>query len=1228
MTKYRDLVTIPEPLETVKQVRASSSPEVAGRDVSTFVISDRMARQLIDVVLPNLSLDGAPDPKGILTVGAYGTGKSHLLSVLGAICEFPDLLGQVNNDEIQAAAKGIAGRYLVVRFDIGMSAMSLRDIVCTELEKGLAPRGVKFKFEPADKVTNNKDGIEALMAEVDKAHPGKGVLFVLDEMLEYLRTRKDGELVLDLAFLREIGEVSRDTRFRFIGGLQESLFDSSRFSGVADAIKRVRARFEQLRIAREDVAYVVKERLLHKSAAQKKQIRELLQPYSPLFGGMAERMDEFVDLYPVHPSYLQTFEQLTLVEKREILRTIEREIRGMADVDVPTDGPGLLCIDSYRARLAADPVNRTDPSVQEVLDRSGEVRDKLISSMTDRQYVDTAVRVVDALAVHRLTTANIRTPVGMSIEDLRDQLCLIPPGLPKQDATFLRTTIDAIMRKALIAVSGQYIGRNEDNGQLYIDVDRAVDHDQLIAQRAESLDDKELDAAYYTAMEELLGVRDDPFVSGFKIWQYDLTWQVKNVDRMGYLFMGAPNERSTAQPPRDFYVYFLQPFDPPKFIDEERADEVFIRLAKRDEAFTAALKRYAGALEMARSSSDQRPIYRAKTEDARKEMVAWLRANMGSSISVTHRGVQKTLAEWLSEFGGARDSVKSQLDTVAAGLLIDHFDARYPGYPTFGQEITRSNQQDAVRSCLQHLADGNKATSASRKLLQSLELLDGGGNVVPTGRFAQALLDALAKAGGKVVNRGDLLAARNGEATKGVQPVLGWAPWHLEPAWLAVVAGALAHLGLAELAYTDGKVDALTIDRLHKKAAEELVAFTHLAPPPTLPINSLKATARLLGIPEGVIPATGATEAVVTQFATAAAALLNRILDVDSLLTQGLDLWGQDVIDMKDERAKRMASLRSIAEDVRARNAVGKLNKLDLAPDAIAAAEGGKRELDHLTQVLGAHRRLQGGASYLREAQASFGEAHEVSIAAAELRKQMLEALASDPIDDALIAALGNQADALATDAVAAASTYYHHAFLDAAGDARKRTLQEGPAFKALMQLSGVTLLPGGGIAELQRSLVEIRTKSSVDDAALRKSVNVGGDAPCAVAGPSADARLVALEQRVSEIYAKWVETLIATLSENEMQGQIQLLEHGPRMLIEAFVASGELPTPLPDELVSAINQTLNRFDVRTIDPEALLAGLFPGGAAADRASLRTRFDDYLASLGAPGDNVRFRTEA
>src|SRR6266508_4135156 len=65
--KYADLIQPAEPLETVKQIRESASHDAARRDVETFVISDRMAGQLVDVIFRNLRYDQPGDQKGILT---------------------------------------------------------------------------------------------------------------------------------------------------------------------------------------------------------------------------------------------------------------------------------------------------------------------------------------------------------------------------------------------------------------------------------------------------------------------------------------------------------------------------------------------------------------------------------------------------------------------------------------------------------------------------------------------------------------------------------------------------------------------------------------------------------------------------------------------------------------------------------------------------------------------------------------------------------------------------------------------------------------------------------------------------------------------------------------------------------------------------------------------------------------------------------------------------------
>lgn len=1218
--KYRDVVQIPEPLEVVKQVRDSATEDKARSDVETFVISDRMASQLVGTLLPNLRFDEPADNRGLFIVGTYGTGKTHLMSVIAAIAEFPGLLGEVRNADVRDALHPVEGRFEVIRFDIGASTMSLRDIVCTELTNGLKRRGVDFTFPPIDKVTNTKDSLVEMMGEFEAKYPDKGMLFALDEMLDYLRGRKDAELIQDLAFLREVGEVCKNTRFRFVGGLQESLFDNPRFQGAADAIRRVKDRFQQVRIAREDVAFVVRERLLPKTVAQRERIREHLAPYTPLFEGMAERLDDFVALYPIHPSFLTTFEQLTLVEKREVLRTIEGEIRRLAEVDVPSDAPGVVCIDSYRARLADDPGARTVPEVQEVLDKSDVVRSKIQTALPKKQYVETALRMVDALTVHRLTTDDVRARIGLTVEELRDQLFLLPPGLPKKDAVFLRTTIEAILNETLAAVSGQFLSRNEDNAQIYLDVDKDIDYDQLIEQRADSLDDDKLDAAYYTSMEEALGVRDDPYVSGYKIWKYSLPWPATNSDRTGYLFMGAPNQRSTAQPPRDFYMYFLQPFDLPKFIDEEKPDEVFLRLASPDDEFKKALRRYAGARELAReSTADRKPVYEQKAQESQRAMVAWLRSNMPTAMTVTYRGEKKTLEEWLHVAPGERSSVRDQIESVNAHILGDHFEERFPGYPTFAVNVTPDNLIDAVHSALQHLADVGKATTASRKILSSLELLGSEDAAIRAdGKYAAHLAQQLADAGGKVLNRSDVLTERD----PGLRT---WGTWHLEPAWLTVVAAALSHLGKAEMVYGFGRVDALSLDKVVKLDLDDLESFTHIAPPTALPTDALSAAAEILGLAPGVIPSTGANQIVVGEFGTRATTLLEQVIEAEDLLAKGLDVWGYDVVDLVDERQSRIKALRGFAEDVKARNSVGKLNKLSLSAEAIAKAKAGKDELTRLLTLQRAAAKLAPALSYLREAVASFGEEDPLSKDALDLRAQLDDILLASEIDSAAVSSVLSKAENLKSQFVVAADAYYRHAFLDAAGDKRKQQLLASQDWADLGKLAAITLLQGGQFTSLKADLADIQTIMSLDDDMLRKSVVVHGRHPGQKTGPSAEARLEQIATRCTELLTTWEETLRDNLGDTELDDQIALLDASKRQIIESIRSAGSIPRPVTDDMVSAVDQVFRRFEVRTLPIGDAIKHLFPGDGAATPDELRERFDEFLGAItaGAPADRVR-----
>ncbi|MBC7345104.1 MAG: ATP-binding protein, partial [Clostridia bacterium] len=294
-------------------------------------------------------------------------------------------------------------------------------------------------------------------------------------------------------------------------------------------------------------------------------------------------------------------------------------------------------------------------------------------AFTRPQYKPVALRIIHALSVHRLTTGDIYAPIGVTAEELRDDLCLYLP-LPEEDAEFLKTTVESILREILRTVSGQFISFNQDNGQYYLDLKKDIDFDSLIEQKAETLTPNQLDRYYFKALARAMECPEATYVPNFQIWEHEIEWREKKATRLGYLFFGAPNERSTAHPPRDFYLYFLQPFDPPAFEDEKKPDEVFFRLVQRDENFDRALKFFAGASEMASTASKgTRQVYENKATDQLKEISNWLRNNITTAYEVTYRGATKKFVEWIKHSATPHASLRDLVNLVGSLCLAPYF---------------------------------------------------------------------------------------------------------------------------------------------------------------------------------------------------------------------------------------------------------------------------------------------------------------------------------------------------------------------------------------------------------------------------------------------------------------------------------------------------------------------------------------------------------------------------
>jgi len=71
------------------------------------------------------------------------------------------------------------------------------------------------------------------------------------------------------------------------------------------------------------VKFLAAQRLAKKTGEQQAKIRQYLTPSAKssakFYDHMNERTDVLVCLFPVHPDYIDTFERVTAVEKREVL---------------------------------------------------------------------------------------------------------------------------------------------------------------------------------------------------------------------------------------------------------------------------------------------------------------------------------------------------------------------------------------------------------------------------------------------------------------------------------------------------------------------------------------------------------------------------------------------------------------------------------------------------------------------------------------------------------------------------------------------------------------------------------------------------------------------------------------------------------------------------------------------------------------------------------------------
>ena len=1215
--KYRDLIQFESVTEVIQLLKADQK-ETARTLVATYVISDRMADVLLHRILPALDLADDSRSRGLFIVGNYGTGKSHLMAMVSAIAEHADLLEKVKHPAVKKEMSAIAGKFKVVRQETAATKMALRDVVFTDLERQLKNMGVDFHFPPMTEAASNKLLLADMMKVFQKVYPDHGLLIVLDELLDYLKARDEKEIIMDLNFLREVGEACENMPLRFISGIQEALFDNPRFAFVADSIKRVKSRFDQASIVREDVAYVVSHRLLNKTEHQKDLIRKHLEIFTPLYTEMAERLDDFVELFPVHPSYLEIFEQVSVGERRDLLKALSTEMGSLLDKDVPPEEPGLITFDSYWRLLSEDDSFRTIPDVRNVQDKARVLSDKVSHASETKDYRATALRIIDGLALYRLTVSDIYAPIGITPAELRDRLCIFLP-LPEMDADFLLATIETILKAISTAVNGQFISHNTENDQYYLDLKKDIDFEALIQQKADTLSQGTLDRYYFELVKALMEISESSYVSGFRIWDKEIPWMGHGITRRGYLFLGASNERSTAHPERDFYIHFHGVYGNGIPERDRKPDEVFFKPTSLDEPFKKTLRLYAGAAEMsAISSGSNRDQYETKTRVYQGVLLRWLRENFIRGFQLVHERSTLGLTEAIAQYRlNLRDlPFRDQVHRLAGVVLEAHFSAKHPQYPRFeGVELNSLTLMSAAENALRAIM-GGQVTRLAQSILEGLQIgqLENSRMIWNTGEniyvdHFQQLVDELDP--GKVINRLVLLEGEPG-AERDKQ-------FGLEPELLAVLLafmvrqGAIA-LNLRGLVISD--LDATNGDRLK---LDQLLTFTSISKPKAIPEQAVRELFSALKVAPELLDDPRTRELGMTQFQEKLGSELSAAVRMGEALRTGPRFAHQMIFEDQEQQKlrKKLDDYQRFLQSLTSLTSYARLANLSMGIGEIRAGFKAREvmyDLDSLNDTL---RIIQPDWEYLGTAQGAFAKDDPWTRELIQAIEQIILILRNKEKRsvDGLAHQLHGRLENLQSAFIKRYFELHQAARLDREQDQRKSQLAADPRWLKLRALSTLDLLPSRELNELEDKLRGLRScpNLTLADLKIHSACPYCGFMPIQ-AGDLAGkhASLDEIESDLAKLVERWVDVLMRNLETPEAAASIKLLDRKEKEGVEDFINNRSLPEKISTSFLDGVKYTLQGLEILQIDGTDFLFALTEPGTPCTADELEKRIREFL----------------
>ncbi len=1239
--RYCDLFKL-NPIESVIKIAEADQLSEAQRLVSTFVVTPSLEDELTRVVIPMLDPTSRQEGKGLFVVGNYGTGKSHLMSFISVVAEHAEALDWLRDSQWADRLRPLAGKYLVKRHDLNVpdtDNVTLYQVIADQLNLLGAQHGVDYRMRDQG-VTDIKAELGRWMDAVTAKYPDKYVLLVTDEVLDHLRRLKDHTRVRDLGMLRALGEFCDNSRLRFIAGVQQSLFENPEFQHVSDEIQRIRQRYADVRIDSRGVEQLISSYLFEKTDAQRQQIRAALEKQADLYPIIAQQMERFVQLFPAHPAFVDEFQRVIMVERREILKVLTAEGRAIADAALDDQPLPLITSDRYWAHIEADTGLNNNNTIAKCKQVAGTLRARIEKEL-DPSERPGALRLLPALCVNRLTIPDAGVAIGLTAEDLRDQL-LWWADTPMRDASFLAQRIEVVLKKVREAANGQYL--TVQGSQFYIDFSLDRDYDQEAATKAKQLAPDVVQRYLNSLLISALEFDNEKPVTEGRLWNTAIKWVDRQVERPGWLFFGYPNLRSTGKPPKDFYVFLCpslrvqrihEPITPqedesywffedfPLSARETGAD------AEKQAAWLDDLWLYAAHSELAelnKSESKETPFHR-RAKNLRESLLNKFNSHCGEWVSVQLGDDRRPLREWMNELDSrlTASTFRTQFNCVHEWWFARWFETKYPEYPKFEVMQTESARDANARAAMEALSRIGMESQQAKAVLAALGLRINGVDTIDNSPWMAKLRERFRKLKNEqYLNAADLFKERDGRR---------WFTGEcLEAEYLLVVlmagvaAGEFVLYGKSNRHYDATKLEDLYRDI---KIPDDVV---RLGRPRDIPMEQWRKLFGVLRLKQSELAHQTNHPTAIRNFVEACNKRIEQISDLQSRFTVA---WPMEQPEMAEVRQKGSVTLQApsdILNKLINLNTPAKMRNLELGLDDIETLGQHLQRAEAYTQLIKSVEAWKPKLDAVARFQEILADVDTPIHQRANALREQLNALYRDPQRlDAEGKPVGELIDESVEAAVEAYRTRYKRARMDRQQTKRHEQLISCASWKQLQQLAKIDLFQQSQYDQLVNSLERLKPAKEFTMQDLINSPN--GLLPGDPFDPrqaehriDAEEQLRQIETQIDALLNEWTNRLLHELRDEPIvKAGLEGLQPSERRGIDAFIESGRLPDPVDDAFIVAFNQLISGLKLKRLKGRELIDALFTDRSPMKLDELRTKLDAYLEQLAGAEDKKKIR---